>query len=504
MSKLLAIRHLSKNFGGQLALDDVDLDLGRGRTHALVGQNGSGKSTLIKILAGYHDPDPGAEATFEGSPFPLGDPSAPAKHGIRFVHQDLGLVDAVSSVENLALGFGYRTRAGARIDWKAEARLATEALADLGFDQIDVRMPVAMLTPAQKTAVAIARALQGWEEHASLLVLDEPTATLPGADVERLFGAIRRLKAKEVSILYVSHHLDEVFELADDVTVLRDGRRVTTVPTGELTRDSMIELIVGHAVESGNAGAAPPVDGKPRLTVDSLVGGRVQDVSLTVRPGEVLGIAGITGSGREDLAGLLTGQRLRSTGRVRIDGAEVGNYAPRDALQAGMASVPADRGSEGVVAGMGVRHNLTLGSLRRHWRGARLRHRDETAEAAEWVKKLAVKTAGTEVPIATLSGGNQQKVLFGKSLRLDPTVLVLDEPTRGIDVGAKEEIHALIDSAAASGAAVLVASTDADELVRVCSRVLIMVDGRIAQEFTGADLVTERIETAQLQSADAA
>jgi ribose transport system ATP-binding protein len=506
MPALLVIDRLSKSFPGQVALDEVDLVINAGTTHALVGQNGSGKSTLIKILCGYHQPTGPSSATYHGDPgtgpvpLHLGDAHAAAAAGIRFVHQDLGLVGSLNAVENISMGVGYTTRRSGRIDWAADTRRARSALADLGFTDIDVTVPVGTLAPSQKTAVAIARALHGWEHGAHLLVLDEPTASLPGADVERLFAAIRRLKARGVAILYVSHHLDEVFAIADEVSVLRDGRRIATLPIGELDHDRLIELMIGHRLERRRQQARTANDTRRGLTLTMLAGGSVAGIDLHVEPGEIVGVAGITGSGREMLVPLVTGQVPSDSGSVTVGTRCIPNYAPRAGLQAGMAFLAADRTTQGVLPLQSVRINLTLGDVRRHWRGGRLRHRDETAEAHDWIGRLSIKTAGTEVAISALSGGNQQKVLFGRSLRLEPTVLVLDEPTRGIDVGAKDEIHNLIDRAADAGTAVLVASTDTDELVRVAHRVVVMRDGVIAAELSGDDMTVEKIERAQLQT----
>lgn len=507
MQPLLTIERLSKSFPGQVALDEVDLVINVGTTHALVGQNGSGKSTLIKILCGYHQPTGPSAATYHGQSaqegtvtLTLGDARAAAAAGIRFVHQDLGLVGGLSAVENISMGVGYTTRRGGRIDWGADTRRARTALADLGFTDIDVTVPVALLAPSQKTAVAIARALDGWEQGAHLLVLDEPTASLPGADVERLFAAVRRLKERGVAILYVSHHLDEVFAIADEVTVLRDGKRIATLPTGELSHDRLIELMIGHRLERQRQGTRAANDETGGLIVRSLTGGTVLGVDLRVQPGEIVGVAGITGSGRELLVPLITGQVPSDAGTVMVAHRPIPNYAPRAGLQAGMAVLAADRTTQGVLPLQSVRANMTLSDVGRHWRRGRLRHDDETAEVRDWINRLSIKTAGTEVPIASLSGGNQQKVLFGRSLRIKPSVLVLDEPTRGIDVGAKEEIHTLISAAAAAGAAVLVASTDTDELVRLAHRVIVLRDGVIAAEISGDDMTVEHIERTQLQT----
>ena len=503
MQPLLTIEHLTKEFPGQVALDDVSLTINAGRTHALVGQNGSGKSTLIKVLAGYHQPTGDSSATYygsngEGSPLQLGDGKAAEAHGIRFVHQDLGLVDSLTTVENLALGTGFNTRHG-HIDWKGEAERARVALADLGFDDFDVTEPIATLAPSQKTAVALARALRGWQQAAHLLVLDEPTASLPGADVQRLFEAIRRLKARGVAILYVSHHLDEVFEIADEVTVLRDGKPITTLDVGELNHGKLIELMIGHKVTLGTS-TAQRIDDEVRLAVHGLAGGNVECLDLDLHSGEIVGVAGITGSGRESVVPLIAGHMPSTAGSVVINGIATQNYSPRETVQSGACYLAADRTAHGVFKYSSVVHNTTISDVKRNTKFGRLLLKQERQEAQEWIDKLGVKTAGGEAQIGSLSGGNQQKVLFARGLRLRPTVIMLDEPTRGIDVGAKEEIHSLIDQSAANGAAVLMVSTDTDEIVRTANRVLIIRDGRVAAELTGSDITVEKIERAQSQS----
>jgi ribose transport system ATP-binding protein len=308
------------------------------------------------------------------------------------------------------------------------------------------------------------------------------------------------LKERGVSILYVSHHLDEVFEIADEVTILRDGVRVTTTSIGDLDHERLIELMIGHRLERVVQSTRERTGATGGLTVTGLYGGTVAGVDLHVEPGEIVGVAGIMGSGREMLVPLITGQIPSDDGSVVVGNTAIDNYAPDHALASGMAFLAADRKTLGVIATDSVRHNLTLADLRRHWRRWRLRHDLEVVETHEWVDRLSIKTAGTEIPIGALSGGNQQKVLFGRSLRLMPSVLVLDEPTSGIDVGAKEEIHQLIDEAARNGAAVLVASTDTDEIVRVAHRVVVMRGGQMVDELTGADMDVGNIERAQLRN----
>jgi ribose transport system ATP-binding protein len=499
-SSVLQIEHLSKTFPGQVALTDVGLDVAAGEVHALVGQNGSGKSTLIKVLAGYHQPDPGSSALVSGKPFELGDGRAAAAAGIRFVHQDLGLVDAVSTTENLALGSGYRGKSLQRINWASEHESAQVALTSLGFPEFDVRSPVAILSPAQKTVVAIARALTGWDHGAKLLVLDEPTASLPGADVERLFEVVKGLRNRGVSILYVSHHLDEVFELADRVTVLRDSRHVTTDVVKTLDHNGLVERIIGRKLEVAEQ-LEPSIGDAPVLSIRDLVGGAILGADIDVRPGEIVGITGITGSGRESLVGLLSGQLPRTSGTVRVHGKELPNFAPRAALDAGLAFVPADRATRGVLPTMSVRENLSICDVSPHFVGGRMSSKSEISETEKWIGELSIKTSSTESPIMALSGGNQQKVMFGKALRLDPQVLVLDEPTQGIDIGAKDQIHSLIEAASANSIATIISSSDVEELVRLCHRVVVMVEGRIGAVLQGAEVDVARITHAQLQTA---
>jgi ribose transport system ATP-binding protein len=482
---------LSKTFPGTRALVDVDFDIRPGEVHALVGQNGSGKSTLIKILAGFHEPDPGAEAQFADMPFPLGDSDAAQAAGLRFVHQDLGLVPTLDAVDNLALGVGYITGRGHRIRWRQQAKAAREAIQGIGYD-VDVRRPILQLEPIEKTAVAIARALRGIRESdVSLLVLDEPTATMPQPEVERLFQIIERVKGRGVGVLFVSHHLEEVFEIADRVTVFRDGHNVGTRATEGLTQRELVEMMTGGFVDdvSTSAGAAREDE---VMKITSLNGRELRDFHLTVHQGEVVGVAGITGSGREELCAMVFGGRPR-TGNVTVNGKTLDAMSPDQSVALGLALVPADRHRDGLILSFTVRENLTLTDLGRFWRRFRLHHRAERDHAAAAIEQFDVKTPTGEAPVESLSGGNQQKIVLGKWLQLSPAVLLLDEPTQGVDVAAKAEVHHLVDQAAREGTSVLVCSTDEGELERLCDRVIVLRSGRAVAEFCRPNISAKRL-----------
>jgi ribose transport system ATP-binding protein len=496
---VLEVLGLSKTFPGQRALDDVDLSVDRAEIHALLGQNGSGKSTLIKVLAGYHAPDPGAAIHVEGERLRTGVPGAGHELGLRFVHQDLGLVPTLNVIDNLALSRGYRTARFGRIRWTAEAARAAIATADIGLD-VDPFAPVQSLTHTQRACLAVSRAVHDDEQATKILVLDEPTAALPADEVEHLFGLLRRLRDRGVAILLVSHHLDEVLAIADRVTVLRDGRRTATVARAGLGHDKLVELIVGRAVQA--AAPRPSLGAEGRtvcLRARGVAGGAVREVSLEVARGEVVGIAGLDGSGREAVIPLLTGQGHRDAGTVEVGSRPVPSGSPVGALQAGMAFVPAERGRLGVFASMSLRENLTIGRLRHLRRFGRIRRDAERADAVDWIERLQIVTPGTEAPVAALSGGNQQKVVLARSLRLGPSVLLLDEPTQGVDVGARSEVHRIIERAVAGGMAVLIASTDSDELVRLSDRVLVMQGGLVVRTLhRDHDLTVDELDHAQM------
>jgi ribose transport system ATP-binding protein len=486
---------------GQQARAGVDFVVQPGEVHALIGENGSGKSTLIKTLAGYPDPDAYEKAEVDGEPFTLGSSSEAGSLGLRFIHQNLGLLENMSALENCSLARGFPTAPGYRIRWGQERRRVHDLLLEFGVD-IDPDVPVGRLKPAERTAVAIVRALQDWEHTARLLVLDEATASLPPPEVAHLFSVIRQVTAKGIGVVYVSHRLDEVFEIADQVTVIRDGRNVATKAIGDLDHDELVSLMIGRPVEALFA-EPPPPSTDVVLSVRNLSGDEVEDLSFDARAGEIVGFAGILGSGREEVADLLFGARPALTGTVTINGAVAHDLAPEDAIALGMGMVPSDRGARGALSTFSITENMTITRLRGLTRGGRIRRGAERAEAKRWVDRFEIRPGRIDAALGTLSGGNQQKVILAKWLRIDPTVLVLDEPTHGVDVGAKAAIYQLIADRARDGLAVVICSTESEELAHVCDRVLVLRGGRVVVELEGAALTAERITREVLGSATA-
>jgi ribose transport system ATP-binding protein len=499
---LLAIDMVSKTFAGQRALAGVSLAVRSGEIHALVGQNGSGKSTLVKILAGYHLADPGGSIKVAGTELDASG-SRRLRGQIGFVHQDLALIPTLGAVDNIAIGRGYVQDRLGSISWRREASSCRRLLAEMGHD-IDVDRPVGLLSPVERTCVAIARALAELSGDARVLVLDEPTASLPKAEVVRLFAVVRTLAANGAGILYISHHLDEVLDLASRVTVLRDGQVAHAGDVAGLTHDDLVRYILGRSPAELAARQQSEL-GPPVLEAAHVRGGaRATRFSLTVRAGEIVGVAGIDGSGREDVCPLLAGAETPDGGAISVAGRAVRLGAPHDALGRGLAYVPANRHRDGLVMSHTVRENITLPALGSlvNWAGLRLSA--ERADAGRWARRVQLNPPGTEAPVDRLSGGNQQKVVLAKALRTGPKVLALDEPTQAVDVGAAAEIMQLVVDSAARGCAVVLASLDAELLATYCQRVLVLRRGRVATELRGADVTSERIAEECLRAEAAA
>jgi ribose transport system ATP-binding protein len=485
---------MSKSFAGPRVLESVSLSVEPGEIRALVGENGSGKSTLIRILAGFHLPDEGS-AHVDGQPLPPGHGDASEALGLRFVHQDLGLVNNLDAVDNIALGVGYPSFRGT-IRWRQERRQTRAALAELGY-HFDVRRPAGSLAMSERTALAVARALAPRQTPAKVLILDEPTANLPAAEAERLFQLARRVADSGVAVMFVSHHFDEVFELAQSVTVLRDGRHVITRPVAGLTEDQLIELVVGRQLDEVAHVAEDTERREVVLEVAGLRCSVLNQVDLAVHAGEIVGIAGITGSGRDEVAAALFGGTDRA-GQVRVGGTVVPKLRPDQAMAMGMGLVPAERHANAAFMTSTLRENITVTDPGTHWRKGILRRSQERSDVARWLERLDVRPRDSEFAMSDLSGGNQQKVVLARWLRMEPRVLILNEPTQGVDVGAKADIHKLIDQVAAQGTAVLVVSTDHEELVRLCHRVLVLRRGKIADRISGARMDHDVITAATI------
>ena len=492
----LQVDGVCKAFNGKTVLHPLTLSVGPGEIHVLVGQNGSGKSTLIKILSGYHAPEPGGQALIGGQQLQFGSSTSSFRLGCRFVHQDLGLVGSASVLDNLSFSGGYPTRFGTIRDRSAAAR-ARQSLGLVGLD-IDPSRLVATLGPAQQTGVAVARAMAGGTE-VRLLVLDEPTATLPTEEVDHLLSILRRAALQGLGILYVTHHLDEVFQFADRVSVLRDGRLVSSTPIGEIDRPTLVRRLVGGEVEAvrrDNGAAAERAPAGPRLIVRDLAGGPLRGVTFSIRRSEIVGVYGLTGSGSESLLPTIFGALPLESGSITLDGVTLATGRPDLSIKRGIGYLPPDRKVSGGFMSLTATENLTVADLSPYWRSGWMRGKQELAGAREWFQRLQVRPAdGATAPLDSFSGGNQQKILLGKWLRVQPKVLLLDEPTQGVDVGAKAELHRLILTAAADGTSVVINSTDEQELASLCSRVLIIRNGVIGDVLNDDEISAKAITT---------
>ena len=482
----LCMRGIGKSFPGVRALSDVDLTVEYGRIHAIVGENGAGKSTLMKILGGVHAPTTGTIA-FDGEEARLRRPADALRHGVRMVHQELNLVPDLTVAENVYLG--RMPRRSMFADRGAMLRGADAVLRDLGAS-IDPRARVGDLPISQQQLVEIAKA---YSAAPRIIVLDEPTSSLSDHESAALFRILRRMREGGIAILYISHRLKDVLDIADDVTILRDGAIVGSRPASDLTAAEMIRMMVGREVGQvfPKTRASP---GAPVLRVTGLGDGVSFDgVSFEVRGGQILGLTGLVGAGRTEVAQAIFGLTPLTEGTVEVRGSRVSIASPAEAVRAGIAYVPEDRKADGIVPAMTVRENISLPILRRLSRLGRIGVRRERRLAAARMTELSIVPPDAERRINLLSGGNQQKAVIARWLAADPAVLILDEPTRGVDVGAKAEIHRIIGGLVAGGMAVVMISSELPEVMGVCDRVVVMRDGRVAATLARADLTEERI-----------
>src|ERR1700736_3630072 len=504
-SPLLSMRGIDKRFNGVPALSEASLEVDRSEIHALIGQNGAGKSTMIKVLTGYYSKDAG-EILFDSAPFHADSPKSAQRCGISTIYQEINLVSYRSVTENICLG-RERKRFGF-LDWRHMHREAEEILA--GFDiHIDVRQPLSRYSTAVQQMVAIARAVSF---QAKLVIMDEPTSSLADHEVAVLFGVIRHLKDSGVSVLFVSHKLNELYAVCERVTVMRDGRTVLVASLTEVSKLKLVTTMIGRELESPAAeqtgfheiaDARRKQKDKPLLEVENLaVGRRVSDVSFNVHPGEIVGLAGLLGSGRTESLRTVFGADQPDSGQMHYRGTPFAPRSPADAIEAGIGFCSEDRKLEGIVPDMSVQENLTLALLPRLARVGILNEEEQRKVAKAFIGRLRIKCAGLDQRIRELSGGNQQKVLLARWLCMNPKFLILDDPTRGIDVGAKEEIQALVGQLASEGLGVLMISSEIEEIVEGSDRVFVMREGRTVAELEGAAITEGAIMAAMAETTE--
>lgn len=488
---LVAVRGVSKSFGGVHALRDVNFEIRPGVVHGLIGANGAGKSTLIKCLAGIEHPDAG-EILVDGQSHEITTPNDATELGMAFIHQEMSLIPGWSVLRNMMLGQKPPTRLGV-IDWRPARVRAREVAQRLGI-RFGLNTSVDDLSPADQWLVLIGRALM---RDARLIAMDEPTASLSAEEAGRLHTIIRELAASGTAVVFVSHRLDEVSDLCEDVTVFRDGQVVERRVATKVAKAELVRAIVGRDMEIAQEGREPSAHGSPILVVDDVDDGRrVHGVSLTVHAGEVLGIGGLVGAGRTELASLIYGVNKRTRGTISLEGRVVDFREPADAVKAGIGLVPEERRSEGLFLDRSIDFNInvsSLASLRRSRLLPLLRLREGRRRARVLADAVTVKARDIGDPVGSLSGGNQQKVAIARWLAAPPRLLILDEPSRGVDVGARAEVHRVIMELAAAGTAVLAISSDNEELVALCDRVIVMAEGRIAGSLVGRAITEDRI-----------
>lgn len=485
---LLEMRNISKSFPGVRALDGVSLQLKKGSVHALMGENGAGKSTLMKCLFGIYSADEG-EIFLDGKRVSFKNPKDALEHGVAMVHQELNQAIKRSVADNIWLG-RYPTRFGIFIRDREMQRNTQKIFDELGIS-VDPTRIMSTMSVAERQMVEIAKAVS---YDARVIVLDEPTSSLTDREVEHLFRIINSLKQKGCGIIYISHKMDEILRISDEITVMRDGRHIATRPSSELSMDKIISLMVGR--ELGQL--FPEKTNKPSdilLRVEGLSSrhNHVKEVSFTLRRGEIVGFAGLAGAGRSEVIENLFGISERESGKIFLDGKEIRNKNAAEAIKNGFALVTEERRATGIFGNLDICENVTVSSLKKYLRLGLISDRERKEDTRWAIEALNVKTASQKTPIGVLSGGNQQKVIFGRWLLTDPEILLLDEPTRGVDVGAKFEIYQLMDSLAAKGKAIILVSSELPELLGVCDRIYVMAEGRITGELSAKDADQEKI-----------
>lgn len=484
---ILEMRGISKFFPGVQALKEVDFCVERGEVHCLIGANGAGKSTLMKILSGVYPKD-GGEIFFDGARVNITDPISSGRLGIAVIYQELSLTSNLSAAENIFLG-KYPKKYRYIVDWAELYHNAQQLIDSLGID-IDVKKPVAELSMGHRQIVELAKAMAF---NAKLVVMDEPSATLSGEEFEALVRVIQELKAKGITIIYISHRLEELFRVGDRVTVLRDGQYIATRHLSDINQDQLVELIIGHPLSREDNSEVTVSAGEEIVKLTGIYTDKLKNIHLSLYKGEIVGLYGLVGSGRTETLRIIYGVDRPVKGEITINGKNIWFRSPTEAMNMGIAMVPENRKTQGLVIDLPVWENAVMPSIKKFSRLGMLKYNSMLGEVREQVKKLNVITPSVSTPVKNLSGGNQQKVVIAKWLIKNSNILLFDEPTQGIDIGAKEEIYRIIKELAGKGNSVIVASSELAELLQLCHRIIVMFNGSIVSQFRREEYKKENI-----------
>lgn len=481
---MLELKNIRKTYPGVVALDGISVSFKQGEVHAVMGENGAGKSTLIKIISGAINPDPGAEIIFDGKSYPQMTPALSAENGVAVIYQDINLVTPMTVAENMFMG----RKMGKIYSKRHLNKLAQEIFDEYGF-QLDPAMRVERLSPANQQMVEIARAISN---NAKIMIMDEPTAPLAAAEVYLLFSVIAKLKAKGVTVIYISHRMDEVFQVTERITVLRDGQYVTTINTADTNRQQLVNLMVGRELNENFPTRKSPV-GEVMLEAKNLTGNSVENISFQLHKGEVLGFAGLVGSGRSETMELICGAKKMDSGEVWMKGKKMHITSPASAIAHGIGLIPEDRKEQGVILFNTVKFNTSLSAMRKLTKLGFISGRKNKELAEKYRSDLRIKVPNINQMVINLSGGNQQKVVLAKTLAADPDVIIFDEPTKGIDVGAKQEIYNLMNELVAQGKAIIMVSSDMEEILGMSDRIIVLHEGMVSGELQRSEFSQERV-----------
>lgn len=481
---MLELKNITKTYPGVVALNHVSMSFEQGEVHAVMGENGAGKSTLIKIISGAITPDPGGEIIFDGKSYPQMTPALSAENGVAVIYQDINLVTPMTVAENIFMG----RKMGKTYSKRKLNALAQEIFDEYGF-QLDPAMRVERLSPANQQMVEIARAISN---NAKIMIMDEPTAPLAAAEVDLLFSIIGKLKAKGVTVIYISHRMDEVFQITERISVLRDGQYITTINTADTNRQQLVNLMVGRELNENFPTRKTPV-GEVILEAKNLTGNSVENISFQLHKGEILGFAGLVGSGRSETMELVCGSKKMDSGDVYLNGEKVHIGSPADAIAHGIGLIPEDRKEQGCILFNSVKFNTSLSAMKRITRFGFINAKKNAALAEKYRGELRIKVPGIEQMVVNLSGGNQQKVVLAKTLAADPDVIIFDEPTKGIDVGAKQEIYNLMNELVAQGKAIIMVSSDMEEILGMSDRIIVLYEGLVSGELQREQFSQERV-----------